>query len=158
MICAVVRCLGDGYHTNWIDAEKTFLCEMNSDHWKSWVHQRLSTPVGNAGGLTLFHAAPQEHLALAKHLTAEIKTEEFIAGKGVVTKWERRRKQNHWLDALYNACAVGHYCGVRLVDEVRPEAKPRAPKKQIVRVRRPDGSPWIDTERWREMQKRYWGR
>ena len=57
------------------------------------------------------------HLALAKHLTSEVKTEEFMAGRGVVTKWERRRKQNHWFDALYNACAAGHLCGVRLVEE-----------------------------------------
>ena len=69
--------------------------------------------------MTLFQASPQEHLALAKHLTAEMKTEEFVAGKGVVVKWERLRRQNHWFDALYNACAAGHYCGVRLVGENR---------------------------------------
>ena len=46
-------------------------------------------------------------------MTAEVKTEEFIAGKGVVVKWERIRRQNHWFDALYNACAAGHGCGVR---------------------------------------------
>ncbi len=39
--------------------------------------------------------APGEHLALAKHLTAEKKTEQFVAGKGVVVKWERLRRQNH---------------------------------------------------------------
>ena len=65
--------------------------------------------------MTLFQATPQEHLALAKHLTAEVKTEEFVAGKGVVVKWQRLRRQNHWFDAIYNACAAGHYCGVRLV-------------------------------------------
>lgn len=64
--------------------------------------------------MPLFRANPQEHLALTKHLTAETKTEEFVAGKGVVVKWERLRRQNHWFDALYNYCAAGHYCGVRL--------------------------------------------
>jgi hypothetical protein len=58
------------------------------------VHQRLSTPITSAGAMTLFQASPQEHLALAKHLTAEVKTEEFVAGKGVIVKWERIRKQN----------------------------------------------------------------
>ena len=48
--------------------------------------------------MTLFHASPQEHLALAKLLTAEVKTEEFAAGKGVVVKWERLRRQNHLLN------------------------------------------------------------
>ena len=64
-----------------------------------------------------FHATPHEHLSLAKHLTAEVKTEEFVKDKGVVVKWEKRNKHNHWFDALYNACAAAHYCGVRLVAE-----------------------------------------
>ena len=62
-------------------------------------------------------------------------------------KWERRR-QNHWFDALYNACAAGHYCGVRIGEEpvvVRRQAEP-----QVV------GS-FYDVERWNEMQKRMWG-
>jgi hypothetical protein len=114
---AVVRYIGEGYHANWLPAENVFLIESDSDHWKSWVHQRLVTPVGNLGAMTLFQANPQEHMALAKHLTAEVKTEEFVAGKGMVVKWERLRRQNHWLDALYNASAAGHGCGVRLVQE-----------------------------------------
>ena len=75
--------------------------------------------------MTFFSAQPQEHLALAKHRTAERKTEEFVAGKGVVARWERLRRQNHWFDALYNAGAAGHLCGVRLVDECRPKPEPR---------------------------------
>jgi len=47
--------------------------------------------------MSLFKARPQEHLSLAKHLTAESKIEEFVAGKGVVTKWERMLRQNHGL-------------------------------------------------------------
>ena len=81
--------------------------------------------------MTFFSALPQEHLALAKHLTAERKTEEFVAGKGVVTKWERLRRQNHWLDALYNACAAGNLCDVRLVDECRPKPEPRLSLREL---------------------------
>ncbi len=88
------------------------------------MHQRLSTPLDKPGAMTLFQANPADHQALAKHLTAERKTEEFVAGKGVVMKWERLRRQNHWLDALYTACAAGHYVGVRLVDEHRPTRPP----------------------------------
>lgn len=75
--------------------------------------------------MTFFQASPQEHLALAKHLTAEVKTEEFVAGKGVVEKWERIRRQYHWLDTLYNASAAGHFCGVRLVDDLKKVARER---------------------------------
>lgn len=89
--------------------------------------------------MTLFKAQPQEHLALAKHLTAEVKTEEFIAGKGVVTKWERLRRQNHWFDTLYNACAAGHGCGVRLVEEQVQEPPPKQEWHGD-----PSMKPWID--------------
>ncbi len=79
-----------------------------------------------------------EHLALAKHLTAEVKTEEFVAGKGVVTRWEQLRRQNHWFDALYNACAAANLCGVRLVGE---EPRPVVNRPVVINagVRMPDG-------------------
>jgi phage terminase large subunit GpA-like protein len=109
-----VRHVGEEFHINHLRAEKIRLVEVNADHWKTWAHQRLSTPMDQPGAMSLFRAGPHEHLALAKHLTAESKTEEYVAGKGVVTKWERVRRQNHWFDALYNACAAGHLCGVRL--------------------------------------------
>ena len=121
---SVVRHIGEGYHVNWLRAEKMNVCEVDADHWKTWTHQRLTTPLGQPGAMTLFQAPPQEHLALAKHLTAERKTEEFVPGRGVIVKWERVRKQNHWFDALYNACAVGYHAGVRLVDEQRREPVP----------------------------------
>lgn len=55
-----------------------------------------------------------------------------MAGKGVVTKWERLRRQNHWFEALYHPCAAAHFCGVRLVEE------PEEPS--------PGGRPCIDGE------------
>jgi phage terminase large subunit GpA-like protein len=118
---SVVKQLGEGYHLNKLRAEKLLLAEVDADHWKTWAHQRLSTPLDQTGAMTLFQTNPAEHLTLAKHLTAERKTEEFVTGKGVVVKWERIRRQNHFLDALYNACAAGHYAGARLVQEPKPE-------------------------------------
>jgi hypothetical protein len=77
-------------------------------------------------------------------VVAETKVEEFVAGKGVVVRWERIRRQNHWFDALYNACAAGHGCEVRLVEE--QQAKPAPPPAK------PDYDPeftkrWIDRAR-----------
>ena len=129
---SVVRHIGEGYHVNYLRSEKLRLVEIDADHWKTWVHQRLVSPLDSDGAMTLFQAPPQEHLALAKHLTAEVKTEEFVAGKGVVVKWERLRRQNHWFDALYNACAAGHYCGVRLVGGKR-EPRPRMTLEELRR-------------------------
>jgi len=130
---SVVRQIGEGYHINYLRSEKLRLVEVDADHWKTWVHQRLVTPLASDGAMSLFEAPPQQHLALAKHLTAEVKTEEFVTGKGVIVKWERLRRQNHWFDALYNACAAGHQCGVRLVEGKR-EPKPRMALEELARI------------------------
>lgn len=71
--------------------------------------------------MTLFAAPPAEHLSFAKHLTAETKMEEYVAGRGVVTKWEQFRKNNPWFDALYNACALGHYADIRFLPPAEPK-------------------------------------
>lgn len=147
---SICKFIGEGYHANFLPAEKLLLLEVDADHWKTWVHQRLTTPMGSAGAMTLYQSAkPQEHLALAKHLTAEVKTEEFVQGKGVVAKWERLRKQNHWFDALYNACAAAHALGVKLVEENLPPPQPawRPKPEEIAR-----NTPWSDTP-WGRYQK-----
>jgi hypothetical protein len=50
-----------------------------------------------------------------------------VAGKGVVTRWERIRRQNHWFDALYNAAVAGHVAGVRLIREQKVYSPPIRP-------------------------------
>jgi hypothetical protein len=122
---SVVKHVGEGYHASWLPVAQLHLIEVDADHWKTWVHQRLSTPLSSPGAMTLFQALPQDHLSLAKHQTAEAKVEEFVQGKGMVVRWEQLRRQNHWLDALYNACCAGHLCGVRLVVDVKPAPPPR---------------------------------
>ena len=113
----------------------------------------LATPTGQSGSMTLYRAAPNEHLALAKHLTAEVKREEFIAERGVVTRWERVRRQNHWFDALYNACAAGYFCGARLLGETVKRQTVRRSAIINAGMRQPDGRPWVDVEGWWQMNR-----
>jgi hypothetical protein len=78
--------VGQGFHVNWLPQQQLHLAEIDAHHWKTWVHLRLSTPKQHPGAMTIYQAPPQEHLSLAKHLTAEVQTEEFVAGKGVVVR------------------------------------------------------------------------
>jgi len=67
----------------------------------------------------------------------------------MVVKWERLRRQNHWFYALYNSCAAGHGCGVRLVQEQVPEPPPR-------QVRGPEqnvSATWLDKLRMKPYSK-----
>jgi hypothetical protein len=57
-------------------------------------------------------------------LTSERRTEEFVAGKGVVTRWDRVRRANHWFDALYNACIAAHWAGIRLMQPSHKRSGP----------------------------------
>jgi phage terminase large subunit GpA-like protein len=123
-----------------------YLIEVNADWWKSYVHNRLQTPPVQPGALTLFHASPSDHLTFAKHLTAERRVEEFVAGKGLVTRWEAVNRNNHYLDALALACVAGHGIGQRLVTATAVQAP--APQQQAAPVPQHDGG-WLgDTSGW----------
>jgi phage terminase large subunit GpA-like protein len=155
---STVKLIAKEFHINHLPAERLHLVEINADFWKTWTHQRLTQPLDQPGAITFFDAPREIHLAIAKHLTAERKTEEFIAGKGVVTKWERIRKQNHWLDALYLAGCAGYYAGARLVDEHVPAKRPtRSLAQMAAAAARSDGRPCIDRERWHGIGRRQAG-
>jgi phage terminase large subunit GpA-like protein len=157
----LVRMIGEEYHVVRLRDERLALVEVNADHWKGWVQQRLSAPVDAAGALTLFSAQPSDHFALSKHLTAEHEVQEFVPGKGLIRRWVRDRRANHWLDCLYNCAASAHLCGVRLVDDrrtVRTVGQPHLPAasdaaNEGIRgltaggLTLPDGRPFLVTER-----------
>ncbi len=118
---AQVKLIGEGWHFAALPTEKVLLAEVHADHWKSYAHKRLTTPLDKPGAMTLFQASPQEHLSFAKHVTAERQVEEFVAGEGTVVKWVRDRRANHWFDTVYNCCAAGNFLGIRLIKEA-PQA------------------------------------
>ncbi len=146
---ATISAIGDGYYASRIEAEQLWLFHVNADHYKTFLHERLKTPVDGAGAMLLFNPAddPKAHTSLAKHLTAERKVEEFVAGKGTIQRWETVSRSNHWLDAAMLACAAAHFCGVRLLDEATPPQQPKRQMRPQPRLTTPDGRPYLITER-----------
>lgn len=144
---STVRHLGDGYHIARLSKEKLLLVEVNADRWKSWVHDRLATPPGESGAMSLFTAPPNDHFRLAQHFTAEKQVQEFVAGKGEVTRWIAERRDNHWLDSTYAACAAGHFAGARLVATQQPQRPRRRGGVRSNNFTTPDGRPFLITER-----------
>lgn len=97
--------------------------EFDADRWKDALHDRLRTPLEQAGALTLYQTGqPLDHLSFAKHLTAERRVERFDPEKGTVQVWEAVRRANHWLDAAVLNCVAGHVAGMRLVAPAAPPA------------------------------------
>lgn len=96
---------GPGWEAWELPGEPTLLIEANADHWKSYLHARLATPAGKVGGLVLAmppSGSPTQHLSFARHMVAEKKIEEFkagVGGRGLITRWQKVARDNHWLDA-----------------------------------------------------------
>jgi phage terminase large subunit GpA-like protein len=106
---------GAGYELVQHPAWRARMLQVKADHWKTWLHARIQTPVKQHGALTLHGGG--DHLGFAKHLTAEKKIEEFVPGKGLVVRWEQVNRNNHFLDSTALACAVAHAAGERLMGE-----------------------------------------
>jgi phage terminase large subunit GpA-like protein len=120
------RLVGEGFQVVQlppISGQAVLLVEVNADHWKSRIHMQLQTPANQAGALLLFRpGADVEHLSIAKHFTAEKKVEEFVAGRGLVTRWEAISRNNHWLDALAYASVAASAIG-----DAKPAETPTQP-------------------------------
>lgn len=128
----VVSQISDGYHVARLEKRGTRLLEVNVDRWKSQVHQRLNTAMGESGAMDLFRADVREHITFASHLASERQVGQFKAGKGWITTWKVRSRQNHWLDAVTLAAVAGHVMGVRVQQPAsqlpRPMLKRRSPR------------------------------
>lgn len=135
--------LGQHYHIDWDSEKRAFVVMASADDWKTWLFKRLRTPPEEPGSLVLFHSSDRnEHTTFAKQLTAERPEMEFVPGRGEQLTWKVLSRQNHYLDATYNACVAGHLAGVRLV---KPPAATEAkkPARQSQPLVMPDGRPYM---------------
>lgn len=97
------------------------LVHVNSDYWKSELHQALAMPPDQPGAVVLYeHQDTIGHADFAAHLTAEKQVEKFLPKRGTVIVWERISRQNHWGDSTYGAMAGSDFL-------IRTIAMPRKP-------------------------------
>ena len=87
------------------------LLHIDTNFWKTDVHQRLATAAGDKGHLSLFGRVP--HRLLSEHLTAEYPTKTTGRGRTVYVFNEKPGKpDNHLLDCLVGAAALASVQGV----------------------------------------------
>lgn len=123
--------IGEQYHASVTDAG-FLLVAINANYWKSWVHRRLTTPIGMPGAMTLYAGDGVTHLSYAKHLTAERAETIFKPGRGNIEVWNRQHKANHKGDATYYASVGLHMAGSRIIEQkpIMIEAKPVAKEEK----------------------------
>jgi phage terminase large subunit GpA-like protein len=86
------------------------ILRLDSDHWKSWVHERLRWPLDQPGAWFLPRDVDEEY---CKQVVSETRTR-TPSGKIV---WQQRFKENHFLDCEALQAAAGYLLGAHRVQE-----------------------------------------
>ena len=104
---------------------------IETNYWKSFLHQRLKAGLGSVGCCSLYHAAPSDHAMLADHLTSERPA--FIVdktGQREKIQWsEPPMAKNHLFDCLVGCCVGAAMRGAVLAGSEPPTK--RAERKKF---------------------------
>ena len=98
---------------------------IDTNYWKSFVHERLGMAVGDRSGLTLFGKQGSRHQLFAQHIADSefwVRTE----GHGrVVYEWKNKPgvPDNHWLDCLVGNAVAASMLGCKLAGHKVSAAK-----------------------------------
>ena len=118
---ATVRA-GSNMHAVSLPSQGIWLYELDTSHWKKWVHERFLTPTFDEenmlrrGALSIFSPdGNKRHTSFAHHIVAEELVSEFKEGKGTKTFWNVNNENNHWLDATYMAAAGTEALDIKLL-------------------------------------------
>jgi len=88
---------------------------VDTNCWKTFVHERLATAMGDTGCLWLFGKKAMAHRLSAEHLTAEYRV--HTEGRGrTVDEWKlpAREPDTDWLDARVGCAAAASMRGATL--------------------------------------------
>lgn len=96
----------------------------DTNFWKSFVHERLASPIGDRGCLTLYGRRPYEHELYAEHMTAEFRVRTQGRGR-TVDEWKLRpdRSDNHWLDCTVGCAVLASSMGCALPENRQDNAR-----------------------------------
>lgn len=108
------------------------LYRLDTDHWKSWVHERLSYPVDSPGAWHLHEETPDEY---CQQIVSEARTKS-PSGQAV---WVQRSKENHYLDCEALAAAAGFQLNAHRLGENARRRNPDEEAKMKFAV--PDANP-----------------
>ena len=88
----------------------------DTNHWKTWLHNRLATTPGDPGSLTLWGTKSHPHRMIADHVaSAETWTETQGHGR-IVHEWTLlpSKPDNHFFDCLVGCAVAASMLNVRL--------------------------------------------
>jgi hypothetical protein len=102
----------------------------DTNFWKSFIHSRFSTAMGDRGCLSLFGDKPEHHRMFADQICSEYRVR--TSGRGrEIDEWKLRpeRPDNHLLDCLVGSAVAASIQGVTLLENQQARAKSDGPRK-----------------------------
>ena len=127
------RCREMGLHW-WIPKESAqAVIQIDTNYWKTFVHSRIGTAIGDPGALTLY-GKPNDHSLLAEHILAEYYTMPSTE-KGVqIQEWHQHvGKDNEWFDCLVGSAVAASKLGCSILPMARnKKTRTRRPMATIV--------------------------
>ena len=114
----------------------------DTNFWKSFVHERLASPIGDRGCLTLYGSRPYEHELYAEHMTAEFRVRTQGRGR-TVDEWKLRpdRSDNHWLDCTVGCAVLASSMGCALPENRQDTSRRVISLRSIEDGRSPSSQP-----------------
>lgn len=129
--------VGPGWRVGAVGGQRGVL--FDSNQWKSFVAERLRTPVGDTGAIT-FHAG--QHEMLIDHLTSESPITVEARGR-VVDEWRLSPgRENHYLDCTVMNAVAASIAGIAAAgaEPLRRQRRrveiPRPGERRVIQVRR----------------------
>jgi hypothetical protein len=102
----------------------------DTNYWKSFVHARMSTAMGDRGCLSLWGTKPEEHRMFADQLCSEFRVRTQGRGREVDEwKWRPERPDNHFLDCLTGCFVAASIQGTALAETEQARPKSTGPRK-----------------------------
>jgi len=126
------------------------LVRLDTDHWKSWVHERLRWPDDQAGA---WHLPADVDDDYCKQVVSESRRK-LPSGR---VRWEEKSRHNHYLDCEAMQAAAAYMLNVHRISG-NPRPAPAAPASQGAPAQRKTGSLWgdRDTRNWLGNGRKGW--
>lgn len=92
------------------------LVRLDTDHWKSWVHERLRWPPDRVGGWHVFNGVDDDY---CHQLVSEARLKKPTGA----VEWVQRSRDNHFFDCEAMQAAAGYLLNVQRIPLQKPKAE-----------------------------------
>lgn len=112
-------------------------CAWNGNHWKTYVADKLSIPIGQSSAITFYGDDAGEHKLFIDHLLSEYATRVEVEGN-VVEEWDIKpeRMDNDLWDGLVGCTVGASTLGVETLGDRVKTKNPKREKKKFSEMKR----------------------